>query len=386
MNAYEQDDGPPLTDWQAAELAILTGARPARTGIHVIIPARDEREGLRHALESVTSQSVRPDLVTVVVNNSSDDTAQIACKYAATRPWVNVLVMPGRNPHKKAGALNYGISSLLDAAGRLPASVRLLVTMDGDSVLHRLFCERASKIMSRNQRLGGVSAACLAKTARARSLLSRALLYFQHVEYGRASWARLRTQVHTMSGAGSVYRASAVNDVLAHRPHLFEQRATNLVEDYETSLYLQVRGWRITVNQHLIAWTDTMPTGRMLMEQRTRWTRGTMDEWRRYGWLNPLCRRSVAYLALGFISFATLTCSGAMLAMTAAHGGALDPRWLVLAGSWATYQGLAVRHMGWRVVALEMSLAPGLAMALLRTWWVTRSAVASFRGAVGAWH
>ena len=35
-----------------------------------------------------------------------------------------------------------------------------------------------------------------------------------------------------------------------------------------------------------------MPTMRMLLAQRVRWVRGTVDEWRRYGW----CRET--YLSI----------------------------------------------------------------------------------------
>jgi cellulose synthase/poly-beta-1,6-N-acetylglucosamine synthase-like glycosyltransferase len=388
VSAPEPGSDLPFTDWQAAELVTFLGHRPRHSGIAVVVPARDEAEGLRDALASLTSQLVRPDRVIVVVNNPTDGgaTESIARGYAARhQDVVTVLVMPGHNKFKKAGALNYGIEHLLNGKRRLPTAVRLLVTMDGDTVLHRHFLARASRVMTGDSRLGGVSAACQAKPVRGASFLSRALMLLQRIEYGRAAFSRVLTNIHTMAGAGAVYRAAAVNDLLSARQHLFEERETNLVEDYETTLALKTRGWRITANAGCVAYTDIMPTMRMLLDQRIRWVRGTMDEWRRYGWLNRVCRRSALSMLLGMVvSVYTWTWLG-LLAARLVEGAPFDYRYLILLASWAAYQGLSVRSMGWRIVAFEMSLIPGLAFGLLRNYWVVRSAWRSFRVGTMAW-
>ena len=378
--------GMPWTHRHASELQTLLGEQPRRSGITVIIPARDERNGLRAALESLTAQTLRPDRVIVVINNSGDETEAIARAYAAgPGRRVSVLSMAGHNRFRKAGALNYGITSLLDDTGRLPGSVRLLVNMDGDTVLDRHFLARASRVLTRDARLGGVSAACRAKPVRGATWFSRLLLLFQRIEYGRAAFSRVLTNVHTMAGAGSVYRAAALNEVLGSRRHIFQQRETNLVEDYETTLYLKWLGWRVTANQGCIAWTDVMPTTRMLLAQRDRWVRGTVDEWRNYGWFSKVTRRSSASMILALAVFAYMWTWVAMAAVKLAEHGTLDPRYLILVGSWMAYQALSVRRMGWRIMLFEMSLLPGLAFGLLRNYWIAGAIVRSFAARPARW-
>jgi cellulose synthase/poly-beta-1,6-N-acetylglucosamine synthase-like glycosyltransferase len=355
--------------------------------VWVVVPARDEGAGLANALASLTAQTVRPDGVVVVVNNSTDDTEAVARAYAS-RPGsrVTVLVMPGHNRFRKAGALNEGITHLLGPDGRLPGRVRLLVTMDGDSVLDRHFVATASRVLSRDPRLGAVSAACQAKSARGAPPAARLLMHFQRIEYGRAAFARVLPSVHSMSGAGSVYRAAALNGLLGSRRHVFDQRETNLVEDYETTLALRARGWRVTANPGCVAYTEVMPTVPMLVAQRIRWARGTIDEWRRYGYTHRVVRRSLAFALAGSAAAVYLWTLVGLAAAQAAVGHSPGPRYLALAVSWAVYQALSARSLGWRVAAFELVLLPGLAYSLLRNYWIARAVVASFaRRPPSAW-
>jgi cellulose synthase/poly-beta-1,6-N-acetylglucosamine synthase-like glycosyltransferase len=356
------------------------------SGIAVIVPARDESTDIAAALSSLAAQTLRPDRVIVVVNNSTDDTAEIAGATApAMRPVsVDVLEMPGYNRYRKAGALNYGIRRLL-ANGRLPTETRYVLVMDGDTELDPHFLRRAQRVLGRDSTLGGVSAACLGKDLHGTTPWKSLLLLFQQVEYARFAVTRLRRNIHTMSGAGSFYRAVALNQLLAARPDVFEERDSNLVEDYETTLALKELGWRVTSNQGCIAYTDLMPTLRMLIAQRTRWVRGTVDEWRRYGW-----RRSTALSIAGLFAAAAGLVYTAIWAIVSArgvviHGGQFDYRYLALSVFWSIYQGLAVWRLGRKAILLEMLLLPEVAFNILRYFWLARSIAASYRGSRRAW-
>ena len=359
---------------------------PRSSGIAVIIPARDEGAALADTLHSLARQTLCPDRIIVVVNNSSDGTRDIALSYASARQSINtdVLEIPGFNRHRKAGALNYGIRYLL-RDGLLPPGVRYLLVMDGDTELDLHFLKRAWRILERDSSIGGVSAACLGKPIEGGTPWCRLLLLFQRVEYGRFAATRLRRNVHTMSGAGSFYRAAALNDLLGQRPDVFEERESNLVEDYETTLALKQRGWRITSNQGCIAYTDLMPTMQMLLAQRIRWVRGTVDEWRRYGWCRAT-RLSIMGMILWApgIGFAALW--GTMSARAfITHDAHLDYRYLLLTAFWSAYQGLSVRHMGWKVVLFEMALVPEAMFNLVRNYWLVRSILASYLSGTRAW-
>lgn len=84
----------------------------------ILVPARNEEVGVFTSLRSLAAQSRRPDLIVVVVNNSTDRTEEYANQFAddpQTPP--TVVLNLDDNPHKKAGALNYGLDWLRDAVG-----------------------------------------------------------------------------------------------------------------------------------------------------------------------------------------------------------------------------------------------------------------------------
>ncbi len=357
-----------------------------RSATVVILPARDEGSAIGDSLRSLARQTLRPDRIVVVVNNSTDDTAAVAASYAASPGAVPtvVLQMPGFNRYRKAGALNYGIRRLL-VAGRFPSEISWVLVMDGDTDLDAHFLKRARRILERDDNLGGVSAACLGKPLHGDNLWQRLLLALQKIEYARFAATRLRRNVHTMSGAGSFYRAAALNGLLATRPDVFDQRDSNLVEDYETTLALKQLGWRITSNQGCIAYTDLMPSMRMLQAQRVRWVRGTVDEWRHYGWCEATWLSiSGIFLTLAGIAYAAVWTFASARAVLVHHGH-IDCSYLLLAAFWSVYQGMASRRLGWKAVLFEMTLLPEAAFNLVRNYWLARSVFASFRGSGRAW-
>jgi len=339
----------------------------SRSGIVAIVPARDEGAALADTLRSMARQTLLPDRIVVVVNNSTDDTFDVALEYAST-----------------PGALNYGIRHLL-RAGMLPPEVHYLLVMDGDTELDLHFLKRARRIVERDENIGGVSAACLGKPIRGDTPWKDLLLLFQKIEYGRFAATRLRRNVHTMSGAGSFYRAAALNELLGKRPDVFEERESNLVEDYETTLALKMLGWHVTSNQGCIAYTDLMPTMRMLLAQRVRWVRGTVDEWRRYGWCRATYLSIVGMiLSIPGIGYAALWGTLSVRAIIL-HGMHLDYRFLLLGAFWSLYQGFSVRHMGYKIMLFEMALIPEAIFNLVRNYWLLKSVLKSYLGSRRAW-
>ncbi len=101
--------------------------------ITVLIPAHNEAAGIGATLNSLKSQSRRPDRVIVVADNCTDATEAIALAEGA-----EVLPTEG-NTDKKAGALNFALDGLLPGAG--PED--LILIQDADSQLAHDFVERA---------------------------------------------------------------------------------------------------------------------------------------------------------------------------------------------------------------------------------------------------
>lgn len=72
-------------------------------GRYVLIsPCRNEAAYMRHTLDSVIAQSVRPALWVIVDDGSSDETPSILADYAARHPWIRVVTRPDRG-HRSVG-------------------------------------------------------------------------------------------------------------------------------------------------------------------------------------------------------------------------------------------------------------------------------------------
>ncbi len=154
--------------------------------------------------------------------------------------------------------------------------------------------------MHSNPTLGVLSAVCLGKTGLVslkkwpspRDLLNYALVWAQRAEYARATVLRLRHNIHTMSGAGSMIRAEAAIDAVYKNAapvrrlnrqtiELYKEHSANLVEDFALTLDIKESGWSCTNNAFVVAHTDLMRDFKSLLRQRIRWVRGTIDELRR---------------------------------------------------------------------------------------------------------
>ncbi|MFH8981360.1 glycosyltransferase family 2 protein [Streptomyces varsoviensis] len=354
----------------------------------ILVPARNEEVGVFTSLKSLATQSRRPDLIVVVVNNSTDRTEEFARQFADDESTPNTVVLNlENNPHKKAGALNHGLQWLRESVGgRLPNKVRHVLVMDADTELHPKFIERARNVLASDPELGGVSAACLGRTGLWRNPWQRFLLGMQIIEYGRAANVRYRQDVHTMSGAGSFYRSEALQGLLDWRGQVFWEDHRNLVEDYETTLALKESGWKITANQLCIAYTDLMPTLRELIQQRERWSRGTVDTLRRRGW-TKFTWHSISTMILGLVGSAYILGWGStQLARTALRGFSHYPLFSVLLlGFWVVYPALRVRNLGWKAMLVEALLLPELVYTVVRTHWLVSSIVKSYVTRVSAW-
>ena len=114
-------------------MAATRGVFAGPVTLTVLIPAHNEEMCLAATLESLLSQSHRPERVIVVADNCTDATAQIARDLG-----VEVIETVG-NTHKKAGALNQALADLLPSLG----DNDVVMVMDADTTLDAGFLEAA---------------------------------------------------------------------------------------------------------------------------------------------------------------------------------------------------------------------------------------------------
>jgi len=207
-----------------------------------------------------------------------------------------------------------------------------------------------------------------------RAAMGKMLTWFQRAEYARYGKTRLRRNIHTLSGAGSMFRAQAIYDVLRDRRTLYLEEKTNRVEDFETTLEIKSHGWLCTNNAYCVAHTDLMTTVPALLAQRSRWVGGTMTELRRRGWRKET-RLSILAVLTGLIEIPVMYAELGLMVytMTEGAGGTIAVKSLWTLGVLSLFAGLGLRSMGWKSMIIGFLLVPEMAYGiLLRHRWVFR--------------
>ena len=119
--------------------ALDTHSRMTRPAQHArlvaLIAAHNEEHRIAAALESLASQTRKPDEVIVVADRCTDRTADIAVSHGAK------VFQTFGNRYRKAGALNQALQTVL--ADLHPSDEVLL--MDADTVLNGGFLEAAER-------------------------------------------------------------------------------------------------------------------------------------------------------------------------------------------------------------------------------------------------
>lgn len=137
----------------------LAAAPADRATIGCVIPAFNEQASIAEVIESLLSQTRVPDVIHVVVRDTSDATVEIASKYAGPHELVTELGAQftevfvhdiGRNSGKKVDALNYGYTMV--------EGYDFLLGVDGDAVAGAKAVERLEFEAVSDTRIGGISA------------------------------------------------------------------------------------------------------------------------------------------------------------------------------------------------------------------------------------
>jgi len=349
--------------------AVSKVSRIRQGDVAIILPARNEAEQIGASLESLLGQTKRPWRVIVVVNNCTDGGA--TADTARSFPGVEVVEMTN-NPFLKAGALNQGVR-VLAAGDSLP---EFIMTMDADTIPDKDFIENTVNVLHSRPEVGGVSTVCDGKKKLGSTWLGRSLALVQELEYDRAGFTRLRVNIHTMSGAGSMLRMEAVLDVLDSRGVLFAERADNLVEDFEATLEIKRMGWKCINNYYCHVQTDLMTTIPELMKQRVRWVHGTINELRRRGWSKETWQ-SILTMWYAYLSIPVFYL---WILLFGYHMSVGKP---VLVDFWflgfvVLFQALSVHRLGWRMMLLAATLFPDILFGVIRHTWIVVSLVKSY--------
>ena len=119
--------------------------------IGIVIPAHNEELYLVRCLESFISQTVRPQKLVVVNDNSTDGTAEIVTRYIVDHPWIHLVHLKSTAKHqpgaKVVHAFNFGHKALGE-------NFELVGKFDADIVLPSNYFELILEHFDKNPRLG----------------------------------------------------------------------------------------------------------------------------------------------------------------------------------------------------------------------------------------
>jgi len=251
-----------------------------RATIGAVVPAYNEADTIVDVLRGLLKQTRLPDVIHVVVNNTSDKTFRKAAKLAGehtvvrkgveqvTRIYVHDL---GVLADKKVGALNYGF--------RLVRGADYLLGVDGDTVLGKRTVERLEAEMESDPRIGGISAIYTVDDRAVRGPLGRFLLTGQRAQFASFNLQNLvrGRNMAVLGGQASLFRTAALETVMAAHHQRDPWVSDSEVEDSLLSLQIKSVGFSTKISATARATVGGMTTLRALDGQQVKWNYGAID-------------------------------------------------------------------------------------------------------------
>ncbi|MCM4084730.1 glycosyltransferase family 2 protein [Paractinoplanes hotanensis] len=259
--------------------AASTTATPRNATISCIIPCYNEQDTIADVLKSLLAQTRLPDVIHVVINNTDDDTPEIARGFEGrhTRTvkgeefvtTVHVHDM-GVNPDKKVGALNYGYF--------LSRGYDYILGVDGDTTLARDTVERLELEMTDDPRIGGLSAIYSIDKNR-KGLMARFLVAGQRAQFAAFNMDNLLRgrNMAVLGGQCSLFNMRALETVMVRHYQQAPWVRDSEVEDSKLSLQIKDAGFSTKISATARAYVGPMTNLRALHGQQVKWNFGAID-------------------------------------------------------------------------------------------------------------
>ncbi|PCN47720.1 glycosyl transferase [Curtobacterium sp. 'Ferrero'] len=259
------------------DLAALPEPRPV---VGCVIPAYNEAESIAAVLDSLLSQTRLPDVVHVVINNTTDDTFEIAAQYAGphtvgegddeqrTEVYVHDI---GENPDKKVGALNYGFS--------LIEGCDYMLGVDGDTTAHPDAVERLVEEIVSDERIGGISAIYSIDDRPFRRPVQRFLIAGQRAQFAAFNMQNMLKgrNMAVLGGQFSIFSMRALHEVMEVNHQGSPWVKDSEVEDSLLSLQVKSAGYLTKISARARADVGGMHTLRGLDAQQVKWNFGAIE-------------------------------------------------------------------------------------------------------------
>lgn len=249
--------------------------------ISCVIPCYNEQDSIADVLTALLAQTRLPDAIYVVVNNTDDDTMEIAATFAGEHSRivrgvefhtvVEVHDM-GVNPDKKVGALNFGYAL---SRGRFD----FLLGVDGDTSLDHQAVEWLEREMVDDRRIGGLSAVYSIDKAKVHGATPRFLVAGQRAQFAGFNMDNLLhgRNMAVLGGQCSLFSMDALESVMVRNHQQSPWVRDSEVEDSKLSLQIKDAGFSTKISARARANVGPMTTLRGLHSQQVKWNYGGID-------------------------------------------------------------------------------------------------------------
>ncbi|HXH34643.1 MAG TPA: glycosyltransferase [Plantibacter sp.] len=253
-----------------------------RATIGCIIPSYNEEESLPSVLASLLEQTRMPDVIHVVINNTTDRSVEVAAPYAGPHSRVDedgheqfteVFIHDiGKNPDKKVGALNYGFT--------LVEGYDYLLGVDGDTVADPTAIESLEAEIVSDTRIGGISAIFSIDDEPFKKQLVPAFLIAgqrtQFAAFNMQNMLRGRNMA-VLGGQYSIFSVQALRDAMEQNHQSTPWVKDSEVEDSLLSLQIKSAGYLTKISARARADVGGMTTVRSLDAQQVKWNYGAIE-------------------------------------------------------------------------------------------------------------
>ena len=273
-----------LSSYLKQHLADVDALPTYRPVIGCIIPAYNEAESIESVLRSLLKQTRLPDAIHVIVNNTKDDTFELAAKYAGPRTakkkrkgetvkqTTEVFVHDiGENPDKKVGALNYGFT--------LISGADYLLGVDGDTTLAVDAVEKLEAEILSDTRIGGISAIYSIDDTHFKGVIAPLLIAGQRAQFAAFNMQNMLKgrNMAVLGGQCSIFSMKALREVMTANHQQTPWVNDSEVEDSLLSLQIKSAGYLTKISAQARADVGGMTTLRSLDGQQVKWNYGAID-------------------------------------------------------------------------------------------------------------
>lgn len=249
--------------------------------ITAVIPAHDEAESIATSIRSLLQQTRRVDKIVVMVNNSKDDTANIANAYRRKYP-AQVVVYDVQD-------LQYGKVEALGIAWKehvMGGQSDFALFVDADVVCHRDMLAQLEKELIDQPDAAGVRARYNFSLEGEMKGSARRLVMDQRHEFAQVEirdYLRGK-RTHILGGQATLFRAVALDKAAGKTRGNIPWDRHSSVEDSRLSDTLRELGYSTIVSAKARADVGAMLTSHALRQQRIKWTHGHISDALSRGW------------------------------------------------------------------------------------------------------